>query len=332
MQWFKHDSSANQDVKIKKLRRKHGLMGYGLYWYIIERIQGELSLTNTSLSLEDDAEVIALDWGVNEQEIQRIMNTMLSLKLFHTNQHGQLVCPSMAKRLDASMASGDKMRKLIAALKNEHSNNHQAPIMTELVKSPDSVMAVSCKKEEKDKKDKNRIDKNILDESVHTTSEQTDTNTNHQPQQEKEKEKEVNQGSVFERALNDSARSIGGQVVPIQSRQSVKEPMTVNWSPDEGTKTRLYQKGIPGEFINETLEVFKSHYLETGQQFGSWQTKCFQWINNDWAKSAHHWQNKEQIKHSSGKATMTRLNDFSWAPQNQPTASATMTQLMDDDW
>lgn len=309
MQWFKHDSSANQDVKIKKLRRKHGLVGYGLYWYIIERIQGELSLTNTSLSLEDDAEVIALDWGVSEQEIQSVMDTMLSLKLFNTNQQGQLVCPSMAKRLDASMASGDKMRKLIAALKHEHSNGNHTPTMDEPVKSPDSVMAVSCKKE---KKDKNRIDKNILDESVHTTSEQTDIITNHQPPQAKE----VNQVDVFKRAIDNSASTVGGEVVPIQSRQGVKEPMTVNWAPGEGTKTRLVQKGIPLEFINETIEVFKSHYLETGQQFSSWQTKCFQWVVKDWNGKAAHWRSSEQLK----------------AVGTQATATATLSQMMNNDW
>lgn len=309
MQWFKHDSSANQDVKIKKLRRKHGLVGYGLYWYIIERIQGELSLTNTSLSLEDDAEVIALDWGVSEQEIQSVMDTMLSLKLFHTNQQGQLVCPSMAKRLDASMASGDKMRKLIAALKHEHSNANPDPIMTESIKSPDSVMAVSCKKE---KKDKNRIDKNILDESEHTTSEQTDIITNHQPPQAKE----VNQVDIFKRSIDNTASTVGGEVVPIQSNQGVKEPMTVNWAPDESTRTRLYQKGIPLEFINETIEVFKSHYLETGQQFSSWQTKCFQWVVKDWNGKAAHWRSSEQLK----------------AVGTQATATATLSQMMNNDW
>ena len=311
MQWFKHDSSANQDVKIKKLRRKHGLVGYGLYWYIIERIQGELSLTNTSLSLEDDSEVIALDWGVSEQEIQTVIDTMLSLKLFYTNQQGQLICPSMAKRLDASMASGDKMRKLIAALKHEHSTSTNGSNITETIKSPDSVMAVSCKKE---KKDKNRIDKNILDKSVHTTSEQTDIITNHQPPQEKE----VNQIDVFKQAVDKSANTIGGEVVPIQSRQGVKEPMAVNWSVDECTKTRLYQKGIPLEFIDETIEIFKSHHLEEGKQFSTWQTKCFQWVVKDWNGKAAHWKSSEQLKangqedYRSATATRARLLDTSW--------------------
>jgi hypothetical protein len=307
MQWFKHDSTASQDFKIKRLRLKHGFWGYGLYWYIIERIQGEVSLTNTSLSLEDDTEIIALDWGVSVEEVQEAMDTMVALKLFYINQNGQLVCPTLAKRLSKDMSGNPKMRDLIDLLKENF--NSIDPGMTQSIPSHDSVMIESCKKE---KKDKNIIDKNILDESVHTTSEQTDIITNHQPPQAKE----VNQVDIFKRSIDNSASTIGGEVVPIQGSQGVKEPMTVNWAPDEVTRTRLYQKGIPLEFIDETIEVFKSHYLETGQQFSSWQTKCFQWVIKDWNGKAAHWKSSEQLK----------------AAGNQATATATLNQMMSNDW
>lgn len=310
MQWFKHDSSANQDVKIKKLRRKHGLMGYGLYWYIIERIQGELSLNNTSLSLEDDAEVIALDWGVDQQVIQSTIDTMLSLKLFYLNQGGQLICPSMAKRLDASMASGEKMRKLISALKTEHNptatHSYHDTVMTEPVHHHDTVMALSCKKERRERTEEK--EQNILDESVRTTSEQTDINTNNQAQQEKE----VNQGNVFERALNDSARSIGGQVVPIQSQQGVTEELTDNWQPDESTTVRLQQKAIPLDFILQKLEGFRLFHLGNCQKHNSFQSKFFTWVTKDWNKEAASWKAKGQQDYRSAEATRDRLNDTSW--------------------
>ena len=38
MKWFKHDSDANQDAKLKKLRLKYGAQGYGIYWYCLELI------------------------------------------------------------------------------------------------------------------------------------------------------------------------------------------------------------------------------------------------------------------------------------------------------
>lgn len=36
MDWFRHDLSAQQDIKIKKLIRKYGYEGYGLYWHAVE--------------------------------------------------------------------------------------------------------------------------------------------------------------------------------------------------------------------------------------------------------------------------------------------------------
>ena len=120
MQWFRHDSSASQDFKIKRLRLKHGFWGYGLYWYIIERIQGEVNSNNTSFTLEDDVEIIALDWRVSVEEVQEAIDTMVSLKLFYISNNGQLVCPALARRLTSSMTSNQQMRKLIGLLKEKY--------------------------------------------------------------------------------------------------------------------------------------------------------------------------------------------------------------------
>ena len=38
MKWFKHDATAGMDAKLKKLRLRYGLEGYGLYWYLLECI------------------------------------------------------------------------------------------------------------------------------------------------------------------------------------------------------------------------------------------------------------------------------------------------------
>ncbi|MCP3699064.1 MAG: DUF4373 domain-containing protein [Aliivibrio sp.] len=41
MRWFKHDSAAHIDARIKKVKHKYGIVGYGLYWYCIELIGSE---------------------------------------------------------------------------------------------------------------------------------------------------------------------------------------------------------------------------------------------------------------------------------------------------
>ena len=33
MKWFKHDANASIDAKLKRLRLKYGMEGYGVYWY-----------------------------------------------------------------------------------------------------------------------------------------------------------------------------------------------------------------------------------------------------------------------------------------------------------
>ena len=53
--YFSHDFNARTDVKIKKLIQKHGLLGYGIYWAIIE------DLYNNANALPTDCEGIAFD-------------------------------------------------------------------------------------------------------------------------------------------------------------------------------------------------------------------------------------------------------------------------------
>jgi hypothetical protein len=36
--WFKHDLNARSDPKLKKLHKKHGTSGIGIYWMLIEMI------------------------------------------------------------------------------------------------------------------------------------------------------------------------------------------------------------------------------------------------------------------------------------------------------
>ena len=46
MKWFKHDSNAQADAKLERLIIRHGLEGYGLYWYCLELIVGNIEAHN----------------------------------------------------------------------------------------------------------------------------------------------------------------------------------------------------------------------------------------------------------------------------------------------
>ena len=132
MQWFKHDTNALTDAKIKKLVIRHGAVGYAVYFHCLELIAGDISSSNITFDLEHDAEIIADNLKINGNGslagvdiVNRIMATIIDLGLFEASGN-KITCLKMAKRLDSSMTSNHKMREIIK-------------------KSHDTVMIPSCK-------------------------------------------------------------------------------------------------------------------------------------------------------------------------------------------
>ncbi len=115
MKWFKHDSNAHADTKLKKLRHKYGIVGYGLYWYCIELIAGKLCKENITFELEDDAEIIAIDWDLDQIKVQEIMVFMCDLELFENND-GAIKCLKLAKRLDDTTSKNPEIRNILSKL------------------------------------------------------------------------------------------------------------------------------------------------------------------------------------------------------------------------
>ncbi len=138
MKWFKHDSDANNDAKLWKVRLKYGMEGYGLYWYCLELIAGNISETNLTFELEHDSEVIAGQTGIHYELVQEMMTYMCDLGLFEIRGNN-IVCMKLLKRLDKSMTSNKGFRQMIDSAKENHDL-----VMT----NPDLVM-----------QDKTRLDK-----------------------------------------------------------------------------------------------------------------------------------------------------------------------------
>lgn len=65
--YFSHDYNARSDEKIKLLIRKHSMLGYGVYWSIIE------DLYNNANALQTDYEGIAYDLRVEPNLIKSII-------------------------------------------------------------------------------------------------------------------------------------------------------------------------------------------------------------------------------------------------------------------
>tara|TARA_B110000908_G_scaffold104878_1_gene123523 strand:+ start:797 stop:1507 length:711 start_codon:yes stop_codon:yes gene_type:complete len=153
MKWFKHDSDANSDAKLKRVRMKYGLEGYGLYWYCLELITNDVSDTNLTFELEHDAEVIAFDVGIHQERVQEMMTYMVNVGLFENN-NGRLTCLKILKRLDTSMTSNNAMRGLIQKARSEVNQVVSAESHDSVMMNPDKVM-----------QDKTRLEKTKLDKT-----------------------------------------------------------------------------------------------------------------------------------------------------------------------
>lgn len=148
MKWFRHDSAANRDAKLQKIRMKYGLEGYGLYWYCVELIAEGVEDSCLTFELEHDAEIISFNTGVHAERVEEMMAYMVKLGLFE-NHDGTITCYKLARRLDQSSTSNAHMRKIISEIKSNPDY-----IMTLSERNHDGVMT---------KSDQSRVDKSRED-------------------------------------------------------------------------------------------------------------------------------------------------------------------------
>lgn len=140
MKWFKHDSNATQDAKIKKLIIRYGATGYAIYFHCLELIAGNVSETNLTFELEHDSEIIADNLRIQGSHdrsgidlVEEIMRFIVEIGLFEQS-NDKIFCFKLLKRLDASMAS-DGFRRMIVKAKESHDR-----VMIESCPSHDNIM------------------------------------------------------------------------------------------------------------------------------------------------------------------------------------------------
>jgi hypothetical protein len=99
MKWFKHDACAGMDAKLKKLRLRYGLEGYGLYWYLLECIARTVEPHNLTYELEEDSELLAAELNMNRDQVEEMMLFMVDLSLFEQTD-GIVSCLKLRDRSD----------------------------------------------------------------------------------------------------------------------------------------------------------------------------------------------------------------------------------------
>lgn len=190
MQWFKHDTDATMDFKIKKLLIKYGAIGYAIYFHCLELIAGSVSEKNITFELEHDAEIIADDLrisGTSEKSgkdlVEEIMRYMIELNLFEES-NGHIFCFKLLNRMDSSMTSSPRFRELINKAK-ETKQEEKCECHDNVMISHDDVMInhdnVMQEKKRIEKITKEKIKKDNIRKEKNSYSEQTSCSESTEP-------------------------------------------------------------------------------------------------------------------------------------------------------
>ena len=137
------------DAKLQEVLLDYGLEGYGLYWYCLELVAGNVEPGNLNFELEHDCRIIARNTGSTPQRVQEMMSRFVDLGLFESSQ-GTITCLKMAR------VSDDYTAKLIRSERSSKS--------TQVIENK-GVLQTPTKSEkvplEEKRIEENRTDKNI---------------------------------------------------------------------------------------------------------------------------------------------------------------------------
>lgn len=114
--YFSHDYNSRNDEKVKRLIRKHGMLGYGVFWAIIE------DLYNNANEMQTDYDGIAYEHRVDESLIKSVLCDF-NLFVINGESFGSL---SVQKRLEERNDKSAKARRSALKRWDKEANAKQA--------------------------------------------------------------------------------------------------------------------------------------------------------------------------------------------------------------
>ena len=130
MKYYKHMSDMSTDVRVKRLIRRFGIEGYGLYVYLLELIVRKLETQSPLPDLEETAQDIAGDMQMDTIRVEEIIKFAVEQELFSYEQTtGRVVAHKIYKYLEQSATRSEQIRGMISAYKSSE-NRHILPSET----------------------------------------------------------------------------------------------------------------------------------------------------------------------------------------------------------
>lgn len=125
--YFPHDADMRNDPRIKALRRKFGIEGYGVYSMLLESLTDAdyFEFKNDSLSLE----LVAGDFDIETEKLVTILQYCFQLDLFQLDAVTNIIsCKSLDKRLEPLLSKRKRDRKDVIADDNTQSKVKESKV------------------------------------------------------------------------------------------------------------------------------------------------------------------------------------------------------------
>jgi len=119
--YFKHDSNAHTDFKVRRLLKRYGWQGYGWWWLLIEILRDQSSYSLDYA--EDTFDILSAEMACSIEEAQQFIDYLLEIKLLQRNGHDNL----FSTRLNSDMKVKDDIQGQAreAALRRWHPEKHK---------------------------------------------------------------------------------------------------------------------------------------------------------------------------------------------------------------
>lgn len=210
MDYFPHDCNAFNDVKIEKLTARHGIAGYGVFWYLLEKIYNE---SNAVLTIDSDFILIsAKKIGIKKQVFEEIIKTCVQVGIFSSELYNQ----------NKLSSNGIQKRFKPVSDKRLWNNNKQSNNMVSEAETPELIPETHkidfnsgiLDHKEKQRKEKQRKEKQIKEK-----------------EKEKEKEKKEETNKTHAREVNCENVSFKNSNTPVSSSKNTEIDETDPASP-----------------------------------------------------------------------------------------------------
>lgn len=143
--YFSHDKDMRDDRKIKALRSKYNILGYGVWCMLLEYLTGA---NNNEIKDEElEIELLAGDFGISVTEINNIINYCIKLGLL-VKENGIIYSQSLKDRLAPVY---EKRARSKSIYQQKQSNNGVSDTETEYNEVSDTETTQSKVKKSKEK-------------------------------------------------------------------------------------------------------------------------------------------------------------------------------------